>query len=144
MPLAADDRDRVWLFAEDKPYLLNDDSWVDFYILLEVPRTASAREVEDAIVARGADILALSFARGVPDRMRLLAHYLPDLRLIMLNPAVRASYDDQLLRHEKGFVGAIAYEEWRKTSLGKLARLKARSGNWARRSFKNLWENEYI
>lgn len=144
MPQAAEDRDRVWIFAEEVPHLINDDSWVDLYALLNVPRDASAAQLEEAIVSRGADILTLSFARGVPERLRILAEFLPDLRPILLHSQTRASYDRQLELHEAGAQDAVHYEVWLRTSVTRLTRLKHRSASWFRRTVVNLWDNDYI
>jgi hypothetical protein len=144
MPVAADDRARVFEHVEEKPYLLNEDTWIDFYVLLKVERGDPASVLEDAIVARGAEVLALTFARGVPERMRLLERYLPDLRLIFLDAAIRRRYDEQLALHESGSPSAVPFEVWRKTSIGRVARIKQSSASFLRRIYQNVWESEYI
>lgn len=144
MPVAADDRARVFEHVEEKPFLINEDAWIDFYVLLQVRRDDSASVLEDAIVARGAEVLALTFARGVPERMRLLERYLPDLRPIFLNEATRRRYDEQLALHEARHPSAIAFEVWRRTGISRVARIKQSSASFFRRVYQNVWESEYI
>ncbi len=129
---------------------VNHNQWVDLYALLEIRREAKRREIEDAIIARGADLLVFSFARGSSELVRALQHYSPDFRPILLHTPSRRAYDEQLLWHESGDSRARPYDDWKAeilalSSTTRLTQSLQHAGqSWKERVIRNLRDSEYI
>ena len=124
-------RDEIFRPLERPQYLLNDERWPDFYALLETPRGASERELNDAIIEAASQLFAVNFARGMNARLRLIERFTPDFRLVLLSPNCRARYDTLLERHTKSDALAMNYAdffagEWGESLLQR-ARRKART-----------------
>ncbi len=136
--------DRAAIFTRNAPVVLQYNGFPDFYALLAIERNASASEVEVAIVERGADLLAASFARGIGNELtRLLQTHLRDFRPILLDPDNRRRYDDQLRRHQSGDINALAFAEWR-ARLPVAAPLQKPAPGLRARLRRALWESDYL
>lgn len=105
-------RDEIFRPLERPHYLLNDERWPDFYSLIETPRGASKRELNDAIIEAASQLFAVGFARGMTPRLRLVERFTPDFRLVLLNPDCRARYDALLERHLKNDASAMNYADF--------------------------------
>lgn len=124
-------RDEIFRPLERPQFLLNEQRWPDFYALLEVPRGASERELNDAIIEAASQLFAVNFARGMNNRLRLIERFTPDFRLVLLNPNCRERYDALLERHTQSDKTAMNYAdffagEWGESLLQR-ARRKART-----------------
>ena len=123
--------------------------FIDLYALLLIRRDASNAEIEDAIVSRGADLLALLFSRGGRNEVNLaLEAYLPHFRPILLDRATRQAYDEQLRWHETGDARAQTYDAWSGRHLSRanqaVIRLKSASGTVWRRIGHTFLTSEYL
>lgn len=151
MPTLASDRDLIFRPLEELNFQINQGRWYDFYLLLGQERDAPAHLLEEAIISRGADLLALAFTRGARNELilALQACYL-DFRPVLLDPAVRQRYNQQLALHQAQDACALPYPDWRhevlEASLAtKMARnFKFRSQSVLKRAVSNLWDSEYI
>ncbi len=130
---------------------LDDERWVDLYALLEVPRESRRREIEDAIISRGADVLLFTVGRGRESGLvRALERYSPDFRPILLDTANRRHYDEQLAFHENGDPRGQNYDDWQRDILAlstaaRLARQLKDSSRSAWERITRTWrESEYI
>lgn len=124
-------RDEIFRPPSRPQYLLNENRWPDFYALLETPRHATQREIENAIVEAASQLFAVNFARGMTLRLKLVERFTPDFRLVLLDPRRRARYDSLLERHSRGDETATPYPdflagEWGESLLQR-ARRKART-----------------
>ena len=136
--------DRAAIFTRSAPAVLQYNGFPDFYALLSIERDAAPAAIELAIVERGADLLAASFARGIGNELtRLLQRHLPDFRPLLLDADNRRRYDDQLRRHQSGDINALAYAEWR-ARLPAPAPFQAPARGWRARLRRALWESEYF
>ncbi len=102
-------RDEIFQPLDKPRYLLNGDRFPDLYTLLETPRDATRRALEEAIVEATSQLLAVNFSRGMTPRLRLVERFTPDFRLLLLDPKRRARYDALLLAHERGDQTAPPY-----------------------------------
>ena len=123
--------------------------FVDHYALLLIRRDATMAEIEEAIVSRGADLLALLFSRGGRNEVNLaLETYLPHFRPILLDAGTRRAYDEQLRWHESGDARAQNYGAWSARQLGRanqaVIRLKSAPGTVWRRIGHTLLTSEYL
>jgi hypothetical protein len=115
---STDDRRRV--FAErdaPRPRVEEQEGdWVDLYQLLDVPPNAPTFDLDEAIIARGADIVYFTFSRGgKPPQVKKLEEHLHDMRPILLDPATRRRYDEQLELHRQGDPRAQKYADFLRT-----------------------------
>ena len=123
--------------------------FIDLYALLLIRRDASRAEIEEAIVSRGADLLALLFSRGGKNEVNLaLEAYLPHFRPILLDAGTRRAYDEQLRWHECGDARAQDYAQWSARQLSRanqaVIRLKSAPGTVWRRIGHTLLTSEYL
>lgn len=89
------------------------ENWVDLYAILGVSPQVSPRELEDAIVTRGADCVYFSFAqRGKPAQLRLVERHLTQFRPVLLVAENRRRYDALLSRHLDNETDAPSYAEF--------------------------------
>ena len=151
MPIIANERDIVFRPLEEITFEFGDGAWYDFYVLLGVERTLRRRALEEAIVSRGADLLALNFSRGGKNEFnRVLELCYLDFRPFLMDPAVRAVYDQQLNWHESRDARARPYAEWRQEILdtsraARLARtIRHRSSSLVQRAVENFRDSEYV
>lgn len=151
MPIFANARDIVFQEQEERVFEFEEGRWWDLYALLNVERNATPAAIEEAIIERGAGLLALAFSRGIRnDYTRALRHCYLDMRPILLNPEARQAYDEQLAWHEAHDGRAQHYEEWRAhmlqlTGAARLGRqIQHKSRNLLRRAARGLWDSEYI
>ena len=99
-----------------QPNAALEGDWVNLYALLEVPDNASTRELDEAIIDRGADVVYFTFSRtGKPPHIKLLEEYLHDMRPILLDAPTRRRYDEQLRLHKDKDPGALSYDEFKRT-----------------------------
>jgi hypothetical protein len=90
--------------------------WINLYQLLEVAPDTPARDLDEAIIERGADVVYFTFSRaGKPPQVKLLEKYLHDMRPILLDPSTRRRYNEQLRLHQSGDPRAMTYRDFRKT-----------------------------
>lgn len=114
------DADRRHVFertaAPSRQTEIEDGDWINLYDLLEVESDTSTRDLDEAIIERGADVVYFTFARaGKPPRVKLLEKYLHDMRPILLDPAARRRYNEQLRLHQSGDPNALRYEDFKRT-----------------------------
>lgn len=75
--------------------------WINLYELLGVSPEATRFEINEAIIERGADAVFFAFSGNAkPPHILQLEKHLPEMRFILLDVAVRSSYDDQLTLHK--------------------------------------------
>ncbi len=123
-------RDEIFRPPDKPVYLVGAEHWPDFYALLEVRAQSSPEQLEEAIIEASSQLLAVNFARGMTQRLRLVEQFSPDFRIVLLDPKRRARYDALLERHAKKDP-AMSYAEffageWGESLLQK-ARRKAQS-----------------
>ena len=142
MPAFSYDRDAI--FTRTVVVALTHNGFPDFYAILGAERDAAPDDLENAIVDRGADLLAANFSRrGGSELIRLLERHLNDFRPVLLDAENRRRYDDQLNRHQKRDANALPYAEWR-------ARLPAPrpatppARGWKARLKRAFLESEYF
>lgn len=136
--------DRAAIFARAVPVPLLYNGFPDFYALLAIESDAASDELENAIVERGADLLAANFSRrGGSELILLIERYLNDLRPILLDGDNRRRYDDQLARHKKRDANALPYADWRARLPAPKPQLPPARG-WRARLRRALWENDYL
>ncbi len=123
-------RDEIFRPLERPQYLLGDERerWPDFYALLETPRHANGRELNDAIIEAASQLFAGGFARGMTVRLRLIERFTPDFRLVLLNPNCRERYDVLLERHLKNDPLAMNYADFFAGEWGESLLQRARRG----------------
>ena len=105
-------RDEIFRPLDKPQYLLGENHWPDFYALLEVSRSASTHQLEEAIIEASSQLLAVNFARGMTHRLRLIEQFTPDFRVVLLDPKRRARYDSLMERHAQKDPKAISYPEF--------------------------------
>lgn len=101
--------------ARDASTPEDEGDWVDLYELLEVPREMPARDLDEIIIDRGADVVLFSFARGKPPHIARLEKHLHAMRPILLDAPVRRRYDAQLQLHQEKNPRAMPYNDFLKT-----------------------------
>jgi hypothetical protein len=90
--------------------------WVDLYELLQVSPQTSTRDLDEAIIERGADVVYFTFSRaGKPAHVTELEKHLRELRPILLDPPVRRRYDQQLQLHRAKDPRAMRYDDFLQT-----------------------------
>lgn len=142
--MAGPSRDRVFAQPERVSYLFA-NGFVDLYALMEIPREASSAQVEEAIVAVGAGLLTLLFARGGTNSLQETRRsYLPHLRSLLLQPAARLEYDDALHNHDRGFMAPSLDELIERHKTSTTARLRQAQGAFWRQMARRLHESEYL
>ena len=136
------------IFTQAPKSTLQIGGFPDFYALLDLPRDASPRELENAITSRAADLLAASFSRGGKGELiTLLSRHITDFRPVLLDKVTRFAYDEQLRRHESGDERALPYAQWKQTFAGgnRLSRgLQSASRGFKAHLKSVLWDAEYI
>jgi hypothetical protein len=146
MPVFSLGRDAI--FHKESKAALQIDGFPNLYALLGVERDASRAQIDDAITARGADLLAVSFSRGGKNEwIGLLERHLHDFRPVLLDKTTKLSYDEQLARHESGDPQALSFPTWKQTavSTNRLSRgLKVASHGLKARFKAALWDAEYM
>lgn len=113
-----EDRSRVFLTEQDKNKLpsVQQGDWIDLYQLLQISPQASTFELDEAIIERGADTVYFALSRhGKPPYIVQLEKHLPQMRPILLDPAVRKRYDEQLALHRKSDPLRQPYDEFLQT-----------------------------
>lgn len=94
----------------------DDGDWVDLYALLQVDPDTTTRDLDEAIIDRGADVVYFTFSRaGKPAQVERLEEHLREMRPILLDPPVRRRYDEQLQLHRNNDPRAMRYEDFLKT-----------------------------
>ncbi len=84
--------------------------WIDLYQLLQISPNASAFELDEKIIERGADAVYFAFSKnGKPAHISQLEKHLPEMRPILLDAATRKRYDEQLLLHKNNDSRALKY-----------------------------------
>lgn len=90
--------------------------WVNLYELLQVPPETSERDLDEAIIERGADVVYFTFSRaGKPAQVKKVEEHLREMRPILLDPPVRRRYDQQLKFHREKNPQAMRYDDFLKT-----------------------------
>lgn len=113
-----DDRSRVFnpLADPDETTQIQQGDWINLYQLLGVAPDASQFELDEKIIERGADAVYFAFSKnGKPAHIIQLEKHLPEMRPILLNPAVRRRYDEQLAMHANNDSRAVRYDDFLKT-----------------------------
>jgi hypothetical protein len=81
-----------------------------------VPPDTAARDLDEAIIERGADVVYFTFSRvGKPAEVQRLEEHLREMRPILLDPPVRRRYDEQLFLHKTKNSRAVPYQDFIKT-----------------------------
>jgi hypothetical protein len=146
MPVFSDGRDEIFKPAPKVRFTIG--GFPDFYALLNIERDASPAQIEEAIVSRGADLLAASFSRGGrAELLVLLERYMNDFRPVLLNKVVRIAYDEQLRRHEVREPRAVEFEVWKHTyanGSNLSQRLQNASRGIKERVKAAFWDAEYF
>lgn len=136
------------IFSAETKVPLRIDGFPDFYALLAMPRSASSKELENAITSRAADLLSVSLSRGGKGELvELLNRHIADFRPVLLDSATRFAYDEQLRRHEDGDESALPFEQWKQTfaSGNRLSRgLKTASRGLKAHLKAVFWDPEYL
>ena len=136
------------VFTQELKIALQIDGFPDFYALLGTPREASAKELENAITSRAADLLAVSLSRGGKGELvTLLSRHITDFRPILLDKVARLAYDEQLRRHENGDERALDFATWKQTlaSGNRLTRgIKVASRDLKSHLKSVFWDAEFI
>lgn len=134
------------IFKTEPKAALHIGGFPDFYALLDLPRDASAAQLEAAITLRAADLLAASFSRSSKNELwRLSNRYIADLRPVLLDPAARLAYDEQLRRHEDADFRALPYAQWKQTTVAQRPSGLNRASRGLRAHLKTvLWDAEFI
>lgn len=142
MPAFSSDRSAI--FTRTVPVQISHNGFPDFYALLAIPSDASEEEIENAVVERGADLLAANFSRrGGSELIRNIERYLNDFRPVLLDADNKRRYDDQLSRHKKRDSNALPYNKWHSRLPAPKPQLPPARGLRARLR-RALWENDYL
>lgn len=115
---ATEDRSHVFdpHGEKDRAIEIQEGEWIDLYKLLRVAPDTSAAAIDEAIIERGADTVFFTFSgNGKPPHIMQLERYLPDMRLILLDSAIRRRYNEQLLLHQSDDPRAVSYADFVKT-----------------------------
>jgi hypothetical protein len=146
MPVFSSGRDEIFKPAPKVRFTVGD--FPDFYALLDIKRDASPFQIEEAIVSRGADLLAASFSRGGrAELLVLLERHMNDFRPVLLDTVARIAYDEQLRRHEAQEPRAVGFEVWKQTYAngnGFSQRLQNVSRGLKERVKAAFWDAEYF
>lgn len=139
-------RDEIFRPLEKPVFFLNDERWPDFYALLEVPRNASEEQLEEAIVEVSSQLLAVNFARGMTQRLRIVERFMGDFRMVLLDARRRARYDALLERHLKNDPKAMPYADFYAGEWGEnlVQRAKRRARTVSERLLSTWRDSPYL
>ncbi len=139
-------RDEIFRPLEKPVFLLNEERWPNLYAILEVSPRASQSELEEAVIEASSQLLAVNFARGMTQRLRLVERFTPDFRIVLLDSKRRARYDALLERHIKNDPRATPYADFYAGEWGEnlLQRARRRAQTVGERLLMTWRDSPYI